>query len=161
MKRNKIICPDCGQEISKSNFSKHQRRHQDHPETFLPATYSLTHEGLDCQFCGKTCKNRNSLCNHERLCKQNPDKQVIYRPGFNDFGRTAWNKGLTKETSASVRQTAESNSLRYKKFGGTFKGKHHSEETRDKLALKAAGNTRGNRSKKGYYKGWFCGSCRR
>jgi len=28
-----------------------------------------------CRFCGKECKNQNSLLNHERLCKQNPDAQ--------------------------------------------------------------------------------------
>ena len=26
-----------------------------------------------CKFCNKECKNKNSLINHERLCKQNPD----------------------------------------------------------------------------------------
>lgn len=108
MKRNKIVCPDCGQEISKSNFTKHQRRHQDHPETFEIPKFKLDHDGLECKFCGKSCKNRNSLCNHERQCNQNPDKQVIYRAGFNDFGRTAWNKGLTKDTSKSVLKHSES-----------------------------------------------------
>ena len=29
-----------------------------------------------CQFCGKECKNPNSLRNHERLCKANPNHQV-------------------------------------------------------------------------------------
>ena len=28
-----------------------------------------------CQFCDKECKNSNSLKNHERLCKLNPNKQ--------------------------------------------------------------------------------------
>lgn len=31
---------------------------------------------LVCKFCNKECKNDNSLRNHERLCKANPDKQV-------------------------------------------------------------------------------------
>ena len=104
---SKIVCPDCGQEISKSNFSKHQRRHQNHPETFKDYSFKLTHEGLDCQFCGRTCKNRNSLCNHERLCKENPDRQVLEsnttpKIGFNNKGRKAWNKGLTKETDSRI-----------------------------------------------------------
>ena len=29
---------------------------------------------LLCKFCSKECKNENSLRNHERLCKLNPDK---------------------------------------------------------------------------------------
>lgn len=29
----------------------------------------------NCKYCGKECKNPNSLRNHGRLCKQNPDHQ--------------------------------------------------------------------------------------
>ena len=29
----------------------------------------------DCKFCGKACRNQNSLRNHERLCKKNPNRQ--------------------------------------------------------------------------------------
>ena len=29
-----------------------------------------------CQYCGKECKNSNSLKNHERLCKLNPNRQI-------------------------------------------------------------------------------------
>lgn len=28
-----------------------------------------------CKFCAKLCKNQNSLRNHERMCKSNPDRQ--------------------------------------------------------------------------------------
>jgi hypothetical protein len=27
-----------------------------------------------CSFCGKLCKNANSLRNHERLCIENPER---------------------------------------------------------------------------------------
>ena len=30
---------------------------------------------MNCKFCEKPCKNDNSLRNHERLCKKNPNKQ--------------------------------------------------------------------------------------
>jgi hypothetical protein len=33
---------------------------------------------LLCKFCTKECKNDNSLRNHERLCKLNPDKQISW-----------------------------------------------------------------------------------
>ena len=33
---------------------------------------------LNCKFCNKECKNNNSLRNHERLCKQNPNRQYTY-----------------------------------------------------------------------------------
>ena len=149
MSRNvlKVICPDCGQEISKSNFTKHQRRHKDHPETFVSATYSLNHEGLDCQFCGKTCKNRNSLCNHERLCKENPNKQERdrYIPGFNTVGHKSWNKGLTKDTDARVAKGAETFHRNFE--AGKFT--YHS---------KPSPNTYGFRYKYGSYKGFYCDS---
>ena len=97
MQRTRILCELCGQEISKSNYTKHIRRHKDHPETFEDLTWKLTHDGLTCQYCGKECKNKNSLCNHERLCSKNPNRQEFIREGFNNQGRVAWNKGLTKE----------------------------------------------------------------
>ena len=39
-----------------------------------------------CKFCGKTCKNTNSLRNHERLCKLNPNRQ------FTKFSDLEWQK---------------------------------------------------------------------
>lgn len=47
---------------------------------------------LNCKFCNKTCKNSNSLKNHERLCRENPNKQ---ESNFKFVG-SPWNKGLTK-----------------------------------------------------------------
>lgn len=109
----KVICEICGQEISKSNYIKHIERHRNNPNSFEESKYKLKHDGLNCQFCGKTCKNRNSLCNHERLCKENPDRQVLNNinhniiEGFNNKGRTAWNKGLTKDTDERVKYISE------------------------------------------------------
>lgn len=126
MTRTKITCPECGQEISKSNFTKHQRRHQNHPETFEIPKYRVEHDGLDCQFCGKTCKNRNSLCNHERQCKKNPDVQLSYFNIYNNE-HTAWNKGLTKESDARIYSMAC-------KLSEIKKFKIRSEETKLKIS---------------------------
>lgn len=107
--RNKVKCSICGREISKSNIAKHETACK---SSRKETTYSLTHEGLDCQFCGKTCKNKNSLCNHERLCKLNPNRQQGV--GFTSFNKArkageiqTWNKGLTKEESASLKKQSE------------------------------------------------------
>ena len=59
-----------------------------------------------CKFCGKVCKNANSLRNHERLCKENPDRQESSWIKFN-HERGAWNKGLTKETDERVKKGAK------------------------------------------------------
>lgn len=48
---------------------------------------------MNCNYCNKLCKNKNSLSNHERLCKNNPNKQDS---NFK-YVKEPWNKGLTKE----------------------------------------------------------------
>lgn len=61
-----------------------------------------------CQYCGKICKNANSLRNHERLCKSNPNRQTNPQKG-----KTPWNKGLTKETDSRLMKMSR---FYYKKF---------------------------------------------
>lgn len=109
----------------------HLRRHELHPETFIKNKYTTPHDGLTCQFCGKECKNNNSLRNHERLCKSNPDRQQLLHktiPGFNDKGRKAWNKGLTKETDYRVERMSHS-------LCGIHSGRVVSFETRKKISV--------------------------
>lgn len=55
-----------------------------------------------CKFCGKVCKNANSLRNHERLCKENPKRQESSWTKFNKE-HEPWNKGLTKETDERIK----------------------------------------------------------
>lgn len=68
--RTKKVCSKCGREIGSSVYNRHIAVCKGPKESF-----KLNHEGLTCQYCGKECKNRNSLCNHERLCKENPNRQ--------------------------------------------------------------------------------------
>lgn len=74
MKRSTLKCEICGREISKSNYVKHINSCKG-----LIIRYVVDHEGLECKFCGKLCKNRRSLISHEILCKENPDRDT---PGF-------------------------------------------------------------------------------
>lgn len=128
MKRNKIVCPECGQEISKSNFTKHQRRHQDHPETFETPKYRVLHDGLNCEFCNKLCKNKKSLCTHERQCRLNPNYQPSYFNVYNNReNHVAWNKGLTKD----IDDRLQSISIAKTGIKKTYKT---SKETRDKIS---------------------------
>ena len=95
---DKKTCPLCGQEITKINFTKHLRRHEKHPETFKPQQH-LDHDGLNCKYCNKKCKNKNSLIQHEIRCKDNPEhidckhlkacRGYTKRKGFNNSGRKA------------------------------------------------------------------------
>lgn len=74
-----------------------------------------------CKFCGKPCKNPNSLRNHERLCKLNPNRDERSYKNLikgheitHHIGHTAWNKGLTKESDERIKRQGETYSNRYK-----------------------------------------------
>lgn len=139
-------------------MSKHLARHErGHAFACNSHKYALTHDGLTCQFCGKECKNRNSLCNHERLCKLNPNRQESSFVEFN-ASHVVWNKGLTKNTDKRVAKSVQTQKHTLAINGSHWTGKKHAQESKRKIALAMAGNTHGNRSKKGFYKGFYCGS---
>lgn len=125
-----VICEHCGQEVSASNYSKHLRRHQNHPETFGESRYHIDHDDLFCKFCGKECKNKNSLVQHEIRCKLNPNKINTNIKDFNAKGRIPWNKGLTKETDKRIAISARhlSETMKVKS------GHPQSEETKLKIS---------------------------
>ena len=87
-----------------------------------------------CKFCRKVCKNANSLRNHERLCKENPEHQESSWTKFN-HERGAWNKGLTKETDERVRKYGETCSKRIQSgiIPKSFKGRHHTDEHKQRM----------------------------
>lgn len=93
-----------------------------------------------CRFCGKECKNGNSLRNHERLCKENPEHQessfVKHNEKIKSGERIAWNKGKTKESDEGIRHNIESRK-RNIESGKTvlyWTGKHLSDEHKRKLS---------------------------
>lgn len=135
MNQPKVECELCGSTISKSNYKAHLRRHELHPETFK-TVYKINHEGLNCCFCGKLCSSNNSLTQHEIRCKNNPDKIESSLDGFNTKGRTAWNKGLTKETDERVLKGAQSlkDCYRSGKLVPYNKGKQQTDETKAKIS---------------------------
>lgn len=62
---------------------------------------------LTCKFCSKECKNLNSLRNHERLCKHNPDKQTTFIETYNQNRVGSWNSGLTKDTHPALKKASD------------------------------------------------------
>ena len=91
-----------------------------------------------CQYCGKECHNLNSLKQHECRCKNNPDKKI----NNNLVNYILENrKGKTKENCEDIAKAAISLKRKYeegyisplKGKPGTFKGKNHSEETKEKI----------------------------
>lgn len=128
----KAACSICGKLFDVANIKRHEtscgkddgKRH-------------VNHDGLNCEFCGKLCKHKNSLAQHELRCKENPE-----RKNFDSL--VAFNlseKGLTKETSERRAKMAETLKQRYKSGEivnamkgkpGTFTGRKHSEESKAK-----------------------------
>jgi hypothetical protein len=110
-----------------------------------------------CRYCNKECKNKNSLAQHEIRCKHNPNKINTSNcfGNLNPIYRQAWNKGLTKETDIRLKKISESLSKTFKENGGTFKGRHHSKETLEKLKRSGGLRVNSGRSKKGWYKGFY------
>lgn len=62
---------------------------------------------LNCKYCGKACKNKNSLTQHEIRCKLNPNK-IDTSKSFNNGNRPAWNKGLNKNTDIRIKKISNS-----------------------------------------------------
>ena len=86
-------------------------------------------EEFICRFCGKICKNANSLRNHERLCKQNPNRQFTLFSTKNPNVENPWNKGLTKATDERVAK----NGFALSKAKKGCKGHPHTEEEKAHL----------------------------
>lgn len=97
-----------------------------------------------CKFCGKPCKNLKSLRAHERLCKENPNRQESSFVKYNAERETVWNKGLTKETDARVKQMAETMSREIQ--AGIIHNYDHQKVWTDEL------RKRQSEQKKDYYK---------
>lgn len=69
-KHKKASCKLCGKLFDVANLHRHEvscgkvdnQRH-------------VSHDGLNCEFCGKLCKNKNSLAQHEIRCRENPERK--------------------------------------------------------------------------------------
>jgi hypothetical protein len=79
-KRTKEDWSNLGKQGQKhSSGSKHSVRTKEWLENMSKSIKKAYSEKVDvigyCCHCGKECKNENSLRNHERLCKENPNRQ--------------------------------------------------------------------------------------
>lgn len=136
MIRTKIKCELCGREISRSNYTKHLRSHENGNLDKISSQIHLDHDDLFCKYCGKEYKNKNSLVQHEIRCKKNPNKINTLIPGFNGkHGHVAWNKGLTKETDERVKKISETYRKNIESGKIVIKGHKHTEESKQKLSI--------------------------
>lgn len=84
--------------------------------------------------------------------------------GFQKGGKT-WNKNLTKNNDERVKKGSKNLNNYFKTHSGTFTGKKHSVESKEKISKSLQKNPNGGglrqgsgRGKKGWYKGYFCDS---
>lgn len=136
----KAACSICGKLFDVANIKRHENSCGKPKKLDL---YQVSHDGLNCVFCNKLCKNLNSLTQHELRCKENPN-----RKNFNSLAafnaREAELKatvGLNKETSIRVAKFSKTLREKYqsgeivnamKGKPGTFTGRKHSEESKAK-----------------------------
>ena len=111
------ICPVCRKEISNCNYERHLISHKNNPKYHnkLQTRQSIDHDDLYCKYCGKLCKNKNSLAQHECRCDKNPNRIVT----------KAWNKGATKETDSRVLTSKVAEANKQKGY------KHYQEYLKD------------------------------
>lgn len=160
----KTKCKYCGQLIRNCNLNRHYQRHENNPNSFNRANgkYKILHDGLICQYCGKECKNKNSLCNHERMCRLNPNKQICVHETTDNFAEYrkvygSWNRGLTAKTDERVALNAQKTKEYYEKHPPI--GRQVSQETKDKISKTMSQKSILNyKYKYGFYNGIPCDS---
>lgn len=91
---------------------------------------------LYCQYCGKECKNLNSLKQHECRCKQNPNHIISsfveynkirdYKTGFHAHNQYTKAKELGLPKPEVSKETRE-------KLAKIWRGRKHSEESKQKI----------------------------
>lgn len=88
---------------------------------------------MNCRYCGKDCKNLNSLRNHERLCRSNPERQLSGFELYNKSGKHIGTNQYTKAKKLGLPKPILSEEAR-KKISEKAKLQKHSEETKKKLS---------------------------
>ena len=67
-------CEICGKIMCLSNLPQHRLAHENKTFDAAKNRQSVQHDGLNCIYCGKECKNKNSLAQHECRCNKNRKK---------------------------------------------------------------------------------------
>ena len=99
-----------------------------------------------CKYCGKECKGKNSLTQHEIRCKENPNKIVSNFIKYNESIRNGICKGSNqfikaKQLGLPIPKVTEETK---NKIAQGWLGKHHSQETKEKIKVSIYNNIENN-----------------
>lgn len=110
---------------------------------------------LYCKYCNRECKNNSSLAQHEIRCKLNPNKILINTSGKNNgmYGKSPWNKGLTKETDNRILKSSQTLSKNTKNKPKKPLSKDHKDHISATMKEKNLVSNFKHRRKNNYYKG--------
>ena len=94
-----------------------------------------------CKYCNKSCKNKNSLIQHEIRCKMNPNK-IDVKSNFIQYNKDIkegiiekiYSNQYTKSKILGLPKPEIKEETR-KKLSNAWKGKTHKEETKKKISL--------------------------
>ena len=103
---------------------------------YVDSEFNKNRDDLFCKYCGKQCKNINSLKQHEIRCKSNPNRRPSTFSTNNPSINNPWNKGKTKDNDIRIARQAIKSSK-------TKKGKpghKHTEEEKQNLREHALKN---------------------
>lgn len=126
---DKKVCEKCGVLVSKFAYNRHLKSCNGDPKKFQGGNRKKFDFTGVCQYCGKLCKNSNSLRNHERLCKQNPKYTSLAGENNPHFGKKGSNQFI-KARELGLPVPISKN----KGKPGFSKGKKLSEETKRKIS---------------------------
>lgn len=101
---HKQTCKFCGRQIDVANIVRHEKSCQIKKSSdYIDNKVHINHDGLNCQYCNKLCKNLSSLAQHEIRCSQNPNRK--------DFDKlmsyAGILKGKTKDNCESLKRASE------------------------------------------------------
>lgn len=160
MKKTKK-CSKCNKNITVNNYNIHFSVCKGPIIKINWENYKISNGQYKCNQCNKILKSKRALISHSWLSHTEQGKQhaEVIKP-LHSIGRVAWNKGLTKDTDDRIKKSADTLSTKIKngEIKPSWLGKHHSEETKKKIAIHGGYRKGSGRGKKGYYKGYWCDS---
>lgn len=89
-----------------------------------------------CKYCGKECKNKNSLSQHEIRCKENPNKinlEYLSNRDYSNFNFNPSNQFMkAKKLGLPIPEVSEETRI---KIGNGWRGKHLPESMKEKQRI--------------------------